>query len=502
MESLPAGLRDVLALLEPLLAAETLEDARARAVGLAAAASGAEVVGLFLVAGNDTGAESWIPSDEVTLGRFRPHLRGLALETLSRGVPVATPFPPGVGSGLEPAVLPLVDRGRTVGMLCLACRPGMAARCELLVPVVAREIAEHQDAVTWQMTKTRYERWFKQFDQQMRVLERERQKFAALVNQTDTYVFVADPTGIIRWVSRGMAGRFPAPGESGWIGRPCDEVWTRMGCPTGAVSATVCPVARAQSAAQSARQEFRLDEGGSVRNFCVTALPVRDPDGRVREVLVVAQDLTDLETVRRAELGLRSVVSSAPVVLFAVDQDGIFRLSEGRGLETLGLAPGEVVGVSAFEFYKDQPLIVESLRRSLAGEEFTELVEVGPLAFETRFTPQRDGRGRVVGMVGVATDVSERRRLEHQLRESQQVEAVGRFARDVGHEFSDLLAVIMGNNELVLGRLQAGHPLRQPAEEVQLASLRGAQLIRRLLALSRAEGVTPDAADAAGREAA
>ncbi len=490
-----------LARLEPLLLAETLDDALAHSARIAASAAGVEVAALFLAAGQDTGAESWAPGDDDTRARFRPHLRGLTLESFARCQPVATPFPPEVASGLEPALIPLVDRGRMLGMLCLVCRPGAGGGCADLATVMARRIADLQEAAAAQTTKSRYERWFKQFDQQVRLLERERQKFAALVNQTDTYVFVTDRAGVLRWVSRGMAAGLPEPGGSAWIGRPCDEVWALLGRPTGEPPSPMCPVARAQAAAKPARQEFRLERDGEVRSFCATALPVRDPDGRAQEVLVVIQDLTDLETVRRAEQGLRSVVSSAPVVLFAVDRDGVFTLSEGRGLSALGLAPGQVVGRSAFEFYADQPAIVESLRRALAGEEFTAPVEVGTLAFETRYTPQRDGHGQVTGVIGVATDVSERRRLEERLRQSQQQEATTFLAAGVAHEFSDLLAVIMGNNQLVLGRLQPDHPLRRPAEEVQRASARGAQLVQRLLALSR-EGAPLDEGGSAASEAA
>ena len=502
MSGSPDGLGPALARLEPLLMAESLDDALAHGARLAASVDGVEVAAIFLATGQDTGAESWVPGDDETRSRFRPHLRGLALESLARTQPVTTPFPPGPAAGLDPVVVPLVDRGRVLGMLCLAGRPGAGAACAEMAPVVARRLADLQDAAAAQATKTRYERWFRQFDQQVRLLERERQKFAALVNQTDTYVFVTDRAGVIRWVSRGMAARFAAGAGSGWVGRPCAEVWERLGRPAGAAQGPMCPVSRAQAAARTERQEFRLEEDGSARDFCVTAIPVLDPDGRAQEVLVVAQDLSGLETLRRAEQGLHSVVSSAPVVLFVVDREGVFTLSEGRGLAALGLAPGQVVGRSAFEFYGDQPVIVDSLRRSLAGEEFTTLVEVGGLAFETRFTPRRDGEGRVTGVIGVATDVTERRRLEDRLRQSKQQEAVAFLAAEAAHEFSDLLVVIMGNNQLVLGRVQPGHPLRQSAEEVQRACARGALLVQRLLALTRAEGVAPGDDEAARPEAA
>jgi PAS domain S-box-containing protein len=107
-----------------------------------------------------------------------------------------------------------------------------------------------------------------------------------------------------------------------------------------------------------------------------------------------------------AEL-LRAVVANAPIVLFAFDKDGIFTLSEGRALEALGLKPGEVVGKSVFDVYKDNPLILDACRRALKGETLTNIVPVQDMAFETRYTPRLDWGGKVTGVLGVATDVTE-----------------------------------------------------------------------------------------------
>ncbi len=107
-----------------------------------------------------------------------------------------------------------------------------------------------------------------------------------------------------------------------------------------------------------------------------------------------------------AEL-LRAVISNAPIVLFALDAEGVFTLTEGRGLEVLGRKPGESVGQSVFDLYRDHPQLLENCRRALKGEAFTARVPVGPLTFETRYTPQLDWGGKVTGVIGVATDVSE-----------------------------------------------------------------------------------------------
>ncbi len=121
------------------------------------------------------------------------------------------------------------------------------------------------------------------------------------------------------------------------------------------------------------------------------------------------------EALRASEERLRTVATNAPVVLFALDREGRFTLSEGKGLEALGLQPGELVGLSAFDVYRETPSIGDNIRHALAGEAFTACVEVSGSAFETHYAPVWDNRGEIAGVIGVATDVTERRRSEQEL---------------------------------------------------------------------------------------
>ncbi len=81
----------------------------------------------------------------------------------------------------------------------------------------------------------------------------------------------------------------------------------------------------------------------------------------------------------------------------------------------MGLKPGEVVGRSVFEMYYEVPQILEEVRRVLAGEELSSTVEVAGSVFETWYSPLRGEDGKVTGVIGVSTDVTERKALEKQL---------------------------------------------------------------------------------------
>ncbi|MDQ5857742.1 MAG: EAL domain-containing protein [Acidobacteriota bacterium] len=148
-----------------------------------------------------------------------------------------------------------------------------------------------------------------------------------------------------------------------------------------------------------------------------------DPNGRAVKWIGVNKDVTERRrtqtALKESEQKLQTLVANMPVVLFAVDREGVFTHAEGKGLQALGLKPGEVVGRSVRETYAEHPDILEHIRRALAGETHTETVRVGEIAFETRYAPYRDDGGHVLGVIGVATDVTEQRRADKALRASE-----------------------------------------------------------------------------------
>ncbi|HVZ81378.1 MAG TPA: EAL domain-containing protein [bacterium] len=148
-------------------------------------------------------------------------------------------------------------------------------------------------------------------------------------------------------------------------------------------------------------------------------------EGRKARVIMV-DDVTERRKAEKAltesQERLRTVVTGAPVVLFAIDRNGIFTLSEGSALKRLGFAPGQVVGTSAFDLYRDNPGIVQSLKRALSGEEFSEFLETGGLVFDTHLSPVRDAQGAVVGVNGFSVDVTERRSMERVLQKRMEFE--------------------------------------------------------------------------------
>jgi PAS domain S-box-containing protein len=214
---------------------------------------------------------------------------------------------------------------------------------------------------------------------------------------------------------------------------------------------------------------------GSNATVRAVARPILCDAGSVTHVIVAfseisagaaaAAALNEAASLRQAlqaseELGvlherLRDAVNHAPLLIFAVDRHGTFTLAEGRALSQLGMTTGEVVGKSIFELYRHHAIILRNVKRALRGESFTDLVEISGLVFETWYAPISGPEG---GVLGVATDVTERRRMQATLLSAERMVAVGTIAASVAHEINNPLSYVIACLELLM---RDSHPVME-----------------------------------------
>jgi len=258
------------------------------------------------------------------------------------------------------------------------------------------------------------------------------------------------------------------------------------------------------SAAQGSEillEAVRCRKDGTLVDVSLIGAPILVA-GKEEALYAIYRDITERkraeEALKASEERLRAVVTNVPLVLFAIGADGVFTLSEGQGLSRLGLQPGEVVGNSVFDVYRDVPSILDNVRRAMNGETLHENVRVSDLWIESWYTPVRGLDGLVTGIIGVSADVTERvqaeethERIQAQLLQSQKMEAVGELAGGIAHDFNNMLTGILGNVAIVQEGMSADDPLAENLDAIRTTAREAANLTRDLLSFSRGAMVQP-----------
>lgn len=140
----------------------------------------------------------------------------------------------------------------------------------------------------------------------------------------------------------------------------------------------------------------------------------------------------DEERLAHRERQLLAVIRNAPVILTTVDAQGKIELNEGCGLEALGLTRDQRIGQSIFEMYPDASPMGVGICRALAGEPAGMVLHLGGRVFESQFLPEFDARGDVLGVHGIAIDITERFHAERKYRDNQELLRLILDAAEVG----------------------------------------------------------------------
>ena len=251
----------------------------------------------------------------------------------------------------------------------------------------------------------------------------------------------------------------------------------------------------------------RLDKQDAVLNFCNR---YRGKDGAYRHlewrsvahgstVYAAARDVTDrIRGEEKLRLFMEAIDNASDAIGMATPDGRHFYQNKAfdRLFGSVGEHPAETL-------YVDRAVGNEVFAAIMAGGTWEgEVAMHGAdkrlvVAF-LRAYAAKDERGRVLVLVGMHTDITERKRAEteqsklrEQLLQAQKMESVGRLAGGVAHDFNNMLAVILGNVEMALDSMPEDQPLHAELTEVRKAAERSADLTRQLLAFARKQAVEP-----------
>jgi two-component system cell cycle sensor histidine kinase/response regulator CckA len=218
-----------------------------------------------------------------------------------------------------------------------------------------------------------------------------------------------------------------------------------------------------------------------------------DKDGLVEYVIATGIDIT---TQRQAEEGLLrekkfsdGVINSLPGIFYLFDESGRLLRWNNNEQEKTGYTEEEQMNMSAVQLFRqDGELFMHRIREAFETGSFTMeakmyaksgasipflLTGVRMIVNDTRF------------LVGVGIDISDRKRLEEQLLQSQKMESIGTLAGGISHDFNNILTAIIGYGSLLQMKMKEGDPFRHYVEQILASANRAANLTKGLLAYSR-----------------
>ncbi|MGD1704690.1 sensor histidine kinase [Dapis sp. BLCC M229] len=175
---------------------------------------------------------------------------------------------------------------------------------------------------------------------------------------------------------------------------------------------------------------------------------------------VMTQVLSDKEQQ------LRTIITNAPIILFTLDCNGIFTLFEGKNVKLTSQQLDEILGLSIYDVYQDQPQLLEANNCALRGKNAEAIAKFGDLIFNTRWSPLKRENDVIFGVIGVATDITERQKLINALQKSEAKsrEKAEKLQQTLNELIETQAQLIQAEKLSSLGQLVAGiaHEVNNP----------------------------------------
>jgi two-component system cell cycle sensor histidine kinase/response regulator CckA len=244
---------------------------------------------------------------------------------------------------------------------------------------------------------------------------------------------------------------------------------------------------------------------GQIIYSTVSVKCVRGEDGSISYLAALLQDITERwraeQALRDSEERYRQLFESIPDPILVLDQ------------ETLGIVAVNDAAVREYGYSREELLLLTANDIWPPGERsaFIKRIAEFPYGHPQGATGKhRKKDGTIIDVeittspllvagrpawVKLAHNVTDRKILEEQLRQSQKTETVGQLAGGMAHDFNNLITVINGYSDLAIGRLEAADPMRRDMEQIKRAGERATSLTRQLLAFSRKQVLLPSIFD-------
>ncbi len=341
------------------------------------------------------------------------------------------------------------------------------------------------------------------------------QKFRTILYSIGDAVIVTDDEGRVRQMNP-VAEHLTGWAEEEAAGQPLDEVFHVINEETRArVESPVWRVLKEGKIVGLANHTLLISRDGTERPIADSGAPVHDELSAMRGVVLIFRDQSAEHAAQKAlqesERKLSTLLNNLPGMAYRCENDALWTMrfvSEGA-LPLLGYTPDDLTGNARVAYAdlihpEDRDFVNDTVCRAvLARQTFTLEYRIRTADGSEKWVWERGcaifkADGSFDALEGFITDITERKqageeqaKLERQLQQSQRIEAVGRLAGGVAHDFNNMLAVIVGTVELALERIAKTDVLYTDLQEILKASRRSAALVKQLLAFASKQPIMP-----------
>jgi len=318
-------------------------------------------------------------------------------------------------------------------------------------------------------------------------LRESEERYRTLVEGSDQFIFTVSREGTVLFLNHHAAKHLWNQSES-LVGKSIGDAF-----PEEMSGQLMSHIQKAFDTLDRQIIEITVSMGGQQKWYDIRIYPLKDNSDQVGSVMVIAMDITDRKTAEEDRIRLMTAVEYAAECIIITDKDAkiqyvnpAFEIITGyQRSQVIGKRPSVLKsGKHDEQFYKELYSTITSgdtwkgcfINKKKDGTLYEE---------EATISPVNNPAGHITNFVAVKRDVTEEKRLEKYLHQTQKLEAIGTLANGIAHDFNNIINVISGNTEIALKYVDEDSDLSECLKNILIASDSASNLVDKIHIFSR-----------------